>query len=76
MPEAVRYNVHYGTGSLAYTNVVTATNTTVEIIGLKEALVYYFAATAVDDTGLESDFSNEVTWRAMRYWPLSITKVP
>jgi hypothetical protein len=55
------YNVYYGAASRTYTNVVSAgTNTTVSISNLVESTTYYFAATAVDTAGLESDYSIEV----------------
>ena len=45
-----------------YTNVVAAgTNLTVSISNLVEGTTYYFAATAVDTNGLESDYSAEVS---------------
>jgi len=56
------YNVHYGVASATYTNVVAAgTNTTVSISNLVDSTTYYFAATAVDPSGLESDYSTEVS---------------
>ncbi len=63
-PGVVGYNVYYGgEASGSYTNQVPAGNTTSAIVsGLVAGVTYYFAATATDDTGLESDFSNEVTY--------------
>ncbi len=59
----VRYYVYYGAGSADYTNRVNAGNaTSVTISNLLVAGGYYFAATAVDDSGLESDFSNEISY--------------
>jgi hypothetical protein len=56
------YNLYYGAASATYTNVVAAgTNTTVSISNLVEGKTYYFAATAVDTAGLESDYSTEVS---------------
>jgi hypothetical protein len=56
------YNVYYGAASGTYTNTVSAgTNTTVSISNLVEGTTYYFAATAVDTAGLESDYSTEVS---------------
>ena len=53
------YNVYYGVASATYTNVVAAgTNTTVSISNLVAGTTYYFAATAVDTSGLESDYSS------------------
>ena len=56
------YNVYYGVASATYTNVVAAgTNSTVSISNLVFGTTYYFAATAVDASGLESDYSTEVS---------------
>lgn len=56
------YNVYYGVASATYTNLAAAgTNTTVSISNLVEGATYYFAATAVDTSGLESDYSTEVS---------------
>jgi len=57
----VKYKVYSGPSSRSYTNTVDAgTNTSVLITNLANNANYYFAATAYDTTGLESDFSNEV----------------
>ncbi len=56
------YHVYYGAASRTYTNMVfiaNATNTTIS--GLTDGVTYYFAATAVDNSGLEGDYSNEAT---------------
>jgi hypothetical protein len=56
------YKVYYGVSSATYTNVVAAgTNTTVSISNLLNSTTYYFAATAIDSSGLESDYSPEVS---------------
>jgi len=56
------HNVYFGVASATYTNVVAAgTNTTVSISNLVASATYYFAATAVDASGLESDYSTEVS---------------
>jgi hypothetical protein len=56
------YNVYYGVASATYTNVAAAgTNLTVSISNLVEGATYFFAATAVDTSGLESDYSTEVS---------------
>ena len=61
-PNAIAYyNVYYGVASAMYTNVVAAdTDTTVSISNLVAGTTYYFAATAVDTSGLESVYSTEV----------------
>jgi hypothetical protein len=61
--DVVGYRVYYGPASAAYTNSVTLGNiTTATISNLVEGSTYYFAATAYDAIGLESDFSNEASY--------------
>jgi hypothetical protein len=56
----VGYDVYYGAGSQDYTNSVSAGNvTTVTVSNLVQGVKYFFAATALDGSGDESDFSNE-----------------
>lgn len=58
----VVYKVYYGPASGVYTNSVAAGSaTTVTVSNLMDAALYYFAATAVDTNGLESEFSNEAS---------------
>jgi fibronectin type 3 domain-containing protein len=58
----VNYNVYYGADSGNYTNVVaTGTNLTTTVGNLVRGVTYYFAATAVDNNGLESVYSAEVS---------------
>ena len=55
------YRVHYGTASRNYTNSVVAGNVmNATVAGLSEGINYYFAVTAYDTSGAQSDFSNEV----------------
>src|SRR5438132_3283147 len=57
------YNVYYGGASTLYTNMLAAgNNTSIQINGLVEGKTYYFVATAVDLSGIESDFSAEVAY--------------
>ena len=61
-PDVSGYVVYYGTQPRSYplsTNVGNVTTATV--YGLKEGLTHFFAITARNTSGLESDFSNEVT---------------
>ena len=61
-PDVSTYLVYYGTSSRQYlysTNVGNVTTATV--YGLAEGVTWYFAVTAVNTSGLESNFSNEVT---------------
>jgi VCBS repeat-containing protein len=58
------YKVYYGASSGDYaagTDVGNQTSYTVQ--GLQEGETYYFAATAYDDSGNESDYSDEVSYK-------------
>jgi fibronectin type 3 domain-containing protein len=55
------YNVYYGRASGSYFRLVTVTETTARI-GVRGNKTYYFAVTAFDTNGLESDLSAEVHW--------------
>jgi fibronectin type 3 domain-containing protein len=55
------YNVYYGLVSGSYFRLVTVTETTATI-GVKGNKTRYFAVTAFDANGLESDLSEEVHW--------------
>lgn len=63
-PGIAKYTVYYGPSSGTYTNTVITggTNTTLTVSNLTRGATYYFAATASDAT-LESDYSNEVSYR-------------
>jgi len=55
------YKIYYGQASRVYTQQVSVGNVTnTTIAGLIAGAGYYFTATAHDDTGLESDYCNEV----------------
>ena len=59
----VSYNIYYGCSSGNYTNKISAGNATNAVVsGLADGAAYYFAATALDDTGMESPFSNEISY--------------
>ncbi len=56
------YNIYYGVVSQTYTNVVACGNvTTATISNLVSGTTYYFAATALNTSGLESAFSTEIS---------------
>ena len=56
------YKLYYGVVSGTYTNSASAgTSLTVSISNLVAGATYYFAATATDTSGLESDYSTEVS---------------
>ena len=61
-PDIAGYKVYYGTTSRMYPFPVDAGNlTTQSVSNLQEGLTYYFAATAYNTEGLESDFSTEIS---------------
>ena len=55
------YNVYYGRISGEYVRLETVTGATVTI-GVKGSKSVYFAVTAYNTDGLESEFSDEVHW--------------
>jgi fibronectin type 3 domain-containing protein len=58
----VGYKVYYGTASRVYTYVVDVQDKTTHTIdALTPGTTYYFAITAYDSSGIESDFSNELS---------------
>jgi hypothetical protein len=69
-PQLAGYKIYWGTSSGNYAFSKNVGNTTVcTITGLDEGRTYYFAATAYDGTGAESDYSNQINY----YVPLSDT---
>jgi hypothetical protein len=59
----IGYNIYYGAASHTYTNMVTAGNAlTATVSNLVEGTTYYFAATAHNILGMESDYSNETSY--------------
>ena len=57
-----KYNIYFGSASHTYTNTTSAgTATTLTLSNLVDGTTYYFAATAVDTSDLESDYSTEVS---------------
>ncbi len=65
------YKIYYGTVSGQYDQVldvgspgVVSGTVQATVSGLTGGVTYYFAATAYDSDGFESDFSQEVVWTA------------
>lgn len=57
----VGYDIYFGTTSGSYSNKISVENlTSATVSNLDCGDTYYFAATAVDSNGNESDFSNEI----------------
>lgn len=62
-PTVVGYRVYVGVASYTYTNVTdVGNNTTATIPDLTVGVTYFFAVTAYDSSGLESDFSGEISY--------------
>ena len=70
---AVGYRIYYGPASGVYTNSATVGNvTSATLAGLVDGATYFFAATAFNDLGDESIFSNEANYTV----PVSSTNQP
>ena len=57
----VGYNLYYGRASGVYTGGVTVTKTSA-VVGVRGTRTVYFAVTAFNADGVESDYSDEVQW--------------
>lgn len=70
------YRFYYSTASRAYTNVSNLGNVLSASVNLVEGNTYYFAVTAVNTLGVESDYSAEVSYNvpAIRS-PITISTV-
>jgi hypothetical protein len=69
------YFIYYGVGTRNYTNRLdVGPATTCVISNLAAKTTYYFATTAYSSSGLESDFSNEATWKSSLR--LKISRLP
>ena len=57
------YKLYYGPASATYTNSFSVgTNLTGSVSNLVRGSTYFFAVTAYATSGIESDFSNEISW--------------
>ena len=64
-PSVAGYRLHYGTRSGEYTATIEAgASTEVTIEDLTPGQTYYFAVTAYDSEGDESEYSDEVSYEA------------
>ncbi len=63
--DIVAYHVYYGTASGVYTHTLTFSDLSEVIVpGLEPGEAYYFAVSAIDGNGVESDLSNEAYYLA------------
>jgi hypothetical protein len=56
------YRLYQGVASGSYTNKISVNQTNATVSGLVAGVKYFFAVTAYTTTGLESPFSNEITY--------------
>lgn len=62
---AVSYRIYWGVSAGLYTNsIAVGTNLTATITNLTAGVKYFFAATAANSLGVQSDFSSEALWTA------------
>ena len=62
-PEVAGYKIYWGTSTGNYSSSKdVGETTTCTITELNEGTTYYFAATAYDDEGTESDYSDEISY--------------
>lgn len=62
-PDLAGYKMHHGLESRKYTTRIDVGNVTTSVVNkLEEGVTYYFAVTAYNTSGLESDYSNEVSY--------------
>jgi hypothetical protein len=60
----VGYRLYYGTNTRSYQFVTNTGLVLTQSVVLPRRGRWFFAATAYDTNGLESDFSNEVSWES------------
>jgi hypothetical protein len=70
------YRVHYGVVSGQYTNSLAVGNSTATTVsGLVHGVTYYFATTAYNASGAQSQFSNEISYQ-VAFSQLRISALP
>ncbi len=75
--EVVGYNLYFGTAPRAYNQVLsTGPYTNCVVTNLIRGTTYYFAATALDRYGLESDFSEELIYVPPLLAVMSLARTP
>ena len=66
----VGYRIHFGTNASNYSFVTNVGLVRTQTVVVPHTGRWFFAATAVDANGMESDFSNEVQWEAKPIAPV------
>ena len=61
-PNVAYYNIYYGADSGTYGNVISVTATNVVVSNLIEGTTYFFAASTVDTSGVESQLSSQISY--------------
>lgn len=75
-PAVTGYRVHYGVVVGQYTNSLAVGNATATTVaGLVNGVTYYFAITAYDASGVQSQFSNEISYQ-VAFSQLRISALP
>ena len=70
----VGYRLYYGTNTRSYQFVTNTGLMLTQAVVLPHRGRWFFAATAYDTDGLESDFSNEVSWESKPTAPVMAGK--
>ena len=70
----VGYRLYYGTNTRSYQFVTNTGLMLTQAVVLPHRGRWFFAATAYDTNGLESDFSNEVSWESKPTAPVMAGK--
>lgn len=74
-PDLGGYMLYYGTAAQAYSQVINVgKNTQVTVSNLSQGVTYFFAVTAYNLQGAESDYSNEIYNTVLRQYRLTVTK--
>ena len=68
------YRLYYGTNTRSYQFVTNSGLMLTQAVVLPHRGRWFFAATAYDTNGLESDFSNEVSWESKPTAPVMAGK--
>jgi len=69
-PDVVGYRIHFGTNAGDYSFVTNVGMVRTQTVVLPHTGRWFFAATAVDANGVESDFSNQVQWETKPVAPV------